>query len=424
MIFDVDSTSLSSNVAMAEGYDCSIGTALALIDSARNDYSMFEAMIGVEAKACQLENSGYTNESGEVMALQESAITGIFKKIGELLKKLAEKIKAIFHNFMSKINSLFLSDKQMVKKYEKEIYRKTNLGNLEIKWRNVLHDELDFYTKIDTAANEMSYNNIDKMASLYKKDSDKSERDKAIIDEYFSGYNLDEDDIHGSVIEYCLDDEEKCELKEVTSAREILSWLSDGFKKNIDKLQRENDKFVRKTDKAAKDFNKAGDNAIKAQKDKANAKDASDKDKEDFDNLTNKVNNAYSMVQSYQDVTIKINGACLEVVKIIYKYCKAAFMKMISANDKKLEESAVWADAIAEASANEVEDVLNAAISKEDLSETNNATKTLKGEGVSDDPNALVYADDPDYSKAKTSGTIDSNIVGKKESAYFSEMFY
>ena len=128
MIFNTDTTTLSSNVAMAEGYDCSTGTALALIDSARNDRAMFEAMLGIEAKACQLESAGYTNESGEMLALQEAAAGGILKKIADLFKKLAEKIKTIFHNFFSKINSLFLSDKQMVKKYEKEILRKTNLG--------------------------------------------------------------------------------------------------------------------------------------------------------------------------------------------------------------------------------------------------------------------------------------------------------
>ena len=110
MIFNTDTTTLSSNVAMAEGYDCSTGTALALIDSARNDRAMFEAMLGIEAKACQLESAGYTNESGEMLALQEAAAGGILKKIADLFKKLAEKIKTIFHNFFSKINSLFLSD--------------------------------------------------------------------------------------------------------------------------------------------------------------------------------------------------------------------------------------------------------------------------------------------------------------------------
>ena len=42
MIFNSNTTSLGTDhYAMAEGYDCSYGCALALIESARNEYKMF-----------------------------------------------------------------------------------------------------------------------------------------------------------------------------------------------------------------------------------------------------------------------------------------------------------------------------------------------------------------------------------------------
>ena len=408
MIFNTDTTLLSSNVAMAEGYDCSIGTALALIDSARNDGAMFEAMLGIEAKACQLESAGYTNESGEVIALQEGAVGGIFKKIAELFKKLAEKIKAIFHTFFSKINSLFMSDKQMVKKYEKEILRKTNLGKLEIKWRKLKNEPDIIIRQIDQA-----YKNA-------KWAEDREDREANMYDALGYGF-IDVDDVHTSFIEEHLEDEEKDEMREFgLSARGILSALNNNIPKQINKAQKDCDKLIREIEKEAKECNKKADEYAKSYRDQNANPGFTDKGMEDL-------NHKYDMAVVYQDCQTKINSAYMDVLKICYKQTKAAFMKMISANDKKLEESAIWDDAIAEAAENEVEDVLTAAISKEDLSETNNASMAVKDADVSDDPNKLVYSDDPDYKKATTDGSIDSCIAGRckcKESAFFGEMLY
>ena len=403
MIFNTDTTVLSSNVAMAEGYDCSIGTALALIDSARNDGAMFEAMLGIEAKACQLESAGYTNESGELVALQEAAAGGILKKIAELFKKLAEKIKSIFHTFFSKINSLFMSDKQMVKKYEKEILRKTNLGKLEIKWRRIKNEPDCIIRQVDQA-----YKNA-------KWSEDREDRESNMYDALGYGF-IDVDDVHGSYVEHHLDDEEKDELSAFKlTSRGILNSLSSDMPKMIKKAQTDCDKLINLINKEAKECNK-----------NANEYADTSKNKDYKETEMTELNHKYDMAVVYQDCQTKINGAYIDVLKIIYKQTKAAFMKMISANDKKLEESAIWDETIAEAAENEVEDVLTAAISKEDLSETNNASMAVKDADVSDDPNKLVYSDDPDYKRATTDGSIDSCIAGrckcKNEAAFFGEM--
>ena len=398
MIFNTDTTTLSSNVAMAEGYDCSTGTALALIDSARNDRAMFEAMLGIEAKACQLESAGYTNESGEMLALQEAAAGGILKKIADLFKKLAEKIKTIFHNFFSKINSLFLSDKQMVKKYEKEILRKTNLGKLQIKWRKPKKDipviNENVQDKYENA--EWAEDAEDRENNMYKA----------------LGYGfVDIDNVHDSYIEEYLEDEEKDEMSTFNiTARTILTDLKDNMPKKITKAKNTCDKLIRNIDKKAKELNKDANNAASLKKDTS---------KEQMDDL----NHAYTMAVVYQDCQMKINAAYIDVLKIQYKQTKAAFMKCISANDKKLEESAVWADAIAEAAEDEVTAVMQNAISKEEISDINNASSAVKDSDVSDDPNELVYSDDPDTTKVPTAGTKDANI-GTKEAAFFGQMLY
>ena len=399
MIFNTDTTTLSSNVAMAEGYDCSTGTALALIDSARNDRAMFEAMLGIEAKACQLESAGYTNESGEMLALQEAAAGGILKKIADLFKKLAEKIKTIFHNFFSKINSLFLSDKQMVKKYEKEILRKTNLSKLQIKWRKLKKDipviNENVQDKYESA--EWAEDAEDRENNMYKA----------------LGYGfVDIDNVHDSYIEEYLEDEEKDEMSTFNiTARTILADLKDNMPKKITKAKNTCDKLILNIDKKAKELNK-----------KANSYASTKTDPYKQDEMDN-LNKKYTMAVVYQDCQMKINAAYIDVLKIQYKQTKAAFMKCISANDKKLEESAVWADAIAEAAEDEVTDVLQNAISKEEISDINNASSAVKDSDVSDDPNELVYSDDPDTTKVPTAGTKDANI-GTKEAAFFGQMLY
>jgi hypothetical protein len=143
MIFNNNTTSLGGNIPMAEGYDCSYGTALALVESARNDYAMFRAMLNVESRELQIRNesAGYVTE-GEIMALTEATLGGIWNKIKELFSKLIAKIKAIFHTFLSKIDSLYKTDSQMVKKYKTEILRKGSIGNLEVKWRKVKESPL------------------------------------------------------------------------------------------------------------------------------------------------------------------------------------------------------------------------------------------------------------------------------------------
>ena len=78
MIFNSNTTSLGTDhYAMAEGYDCSYGCALALVESARNEYKMFRAMLDIDARELQIqrESGGYVAES-QVMILTESAISG------------------------------------------------------------------------------------------------------------------------------------------------------------------------------------------------------------------------------------------------------------------------------------------------------------------------------------------------------------
>ena len=403
MIFNSNTTSLGSSIPMAEGYDCSCGVAQALIESARNDYQMFRAMLDIDARELQIqrESSGVMRES-QINVLTEAALSGIWEKIKELFSKLVAKIKAIAHTFMSKINSLTMSDKQMVKKYEKELYRKSNLDNLEVKW-----------TQYDEA---ILFNGV----KAFNMDSDKDHHDSDIDKRHayyiptpgvdYSSYDEDMDSVYLKI------DNESGTLKDHgTNIRKICSDLSDynETKKNYDravkKLTKEAENFVKEADKKAKELAKEYTN------------DASKKgDMED-------ANKTYEMATAYQDVVLKNIGYITNALKAEYKCKKAAFMKAIAANDKKLEESAVYLDAVAEAAEQEVDDVINSALSKEELSKINNASLNVMDADVSDDADKLTYGPDKytdDIVSVKTAGTVDTEINSKEESAFFGKLFY
>lgn len=443
MIFNSNTTSLGTDhYAMAEGYDCSYGCALALVESARNEYKMFRAMLDIDARELQIqrESSGYVAES-QVMVLTESAISGIWNKIKELFKKLAEKLKAIFHTFMSKINGLYMKDKELVKKYSKELYRKSNIGKLEVKWIN--YDD-KFREAYKSAVNGIDLKSTGSASlSTFTADDTHKNKDSTTEKALFTGWDEDADNRHnyyisGNKISYDsfdsdMDDvyadggePDTKELNEIGGIRAIVQFMEKRsetlktLKKGTDDVIKYIDRLVKEADKNAGEVAKEeGKKSFDDTNDGKAAKASSDA-KIKF------ANQAHDMAIAYQDVLTKAVNWTLNADKKDYAQHKAAFMKAVAANNDKLAE-ATYLDAVAEAAEQEVEDVISSALSKEELSKINNASLNVMDSDVSDDPSKLTYGPDQytdNQSYVRTSGSIDTDINSKSESAYFSGLFY
>jgi hypothetical protein len=404
MIFDNNGTALGKSVIpMDEGYNRPYGTALALIEGARSDLAMFEAMLSVDARELGIKrgSTGYVAE-GELTSLSEAAVGGIWAKIKELFAKLVAKIKAIFHNFMSKINALALDDKQMVKKYEKELIRKANLDKLEVKWCKIKNNK----SLLDAETRTAEFAKLDTFLEKWHEET--SERVKEFL--LVGGNKVDEEDFDQEFHDAHFEDEEELKLSEIGGIRPIMSYLSD-FSKKSNTLNTTINKLTTALEKLVKE----ADRRLIAKKDEKNEQALTDARK------------VYEVAQAYQTAVLKENQAILDGVKVEYKQYKAAFMKAISANPDKLKESATYLNAVAEAAEQEVEDVISGALDGEELSKICNASKDVKDSDVSDDPDKLTYG--PNYytrngSYVPTDGTVDSDIVGKSEAAEFSKMFY
>lgn len=412
MIFSGNTTALgASTIPMAEGYDCSYGASLALVESARNDLAMFKALVLADYKEMSIyrESTGAIQE-GEISALHEAVGSGIFKKIADLFRKLIGKIKGIFHNLFARLNGLIMKDKALVKKYEKELGRKSNLDNLEVKWRKIKDKKLLVTEKESSDELNKSHKGIFEGADGWNED--RSERIKK-----YTGYD-DLNDYYDYLIEECLEDEDVVKLNEIGGWRKIANWLKTFNASNIEK-------FVKNTstslEKIVKEYD---DRAKKAASESIN-------NSEDPDKITasDNANHAYDMALAFQDVMMTETRARVDATKIVYKQHKAAFMKAVTVNEKKLEESSIYAEAVAEAAEQEVDDVISSALSNEEISDLSAASVDVKDGDVKDDPDALTYG--PNYytknaSMNGSNGSINARIGGGKveESAYFGKLFY
>lgn len=407
MIFSGNTTALgATTIPMAEGYDCSYGASLALVEAARNDLAMFQALVHADYKEMSIcKESTDVVQEGEISALHEAVGGGIFKKIAELFRKLVAKIKAIFHNFMAKINGFVMKDKDLVKKYQGELVRKNNLDKLEVKWRKRKSGSSTKYDLFDVAesfgkAEGWAEDSWDRVKHYLDKDVDS-------VDEFVK-----------ETIDATLEDEDTVKLGEIGGWRAVASFISDYASKSKT-MQSNINKVTTALEKLVKDYDKAASNAAGE-----SVKDINNKDKADAVGVANK---EYDMAQAYQTAELAKIQACTKISTIEYKQNKAAFMKAVAANEKKLEESAVLLDAIAEAAEDEVDNVINSALSDEEISDLSAASTNVIDGDVSKDPDALTYG--PDCYTANASmddaeGCIDTEINSKEESAYFGKLFY
>lgn len=422
MIFDANRTSLGSSIPMAEGYDGTVGVAQALIESARNDYAMFRAMLDADARELSLRKSGYVAES-EILALQEATSGSIWKKIAELFNKLIAKIKGIFANFLAKFRGLYMKDKQLVKTYADQIMRKSNIGKMEIKWRKTKDTNIKnlIATKLEPSS---EVNSLMGSVTVDKWNEDTDERWKKVTQ---ANSKIGKECSDAAEVKEALEDKiweddspNKYEFEDIFSGARELVVAFDGFGKLISDYEKSVKKTTSELDKKVKEYNKLANDAAKA------FKDADDATKDQKEQESTKANRTYDMAVVVNDVMLTVYDFYIEAAKEMYKQTKAVFMKAVTVNNDKLAESSIYAQAVAEAAEQEVEDVISGALDadgKEMLASTSIASQDLNpGDGYELGYDPSNYSDNivtPDKAGYK-----DATTVGTEESSIFSSLLY
>ncbi len=395
MIFDINKTSLGSDVAVIEGYDYNTGFAQMMIESAQNDLAMFKSMLNIDAREIAMRKSGTVNES-ELSALNEAAAKGILEKIADMLQAFASKLKGIFEKFVDKLMTIAASDAGLVKKYKKKVLDKgAILNEMKIKWRGVKNDA-QIFRAIDH----------DIMDVLL--DPDNYDDDEATIFNNVSGYKKDEFNKEYAKTFFTDDEAKEIKFSEAgVKMEDIINWI-EKYGDNLKAYKDASTKLCKSIQDEAK---KLKGEAKKA--DEANAEEA------------NKKYKVAKAVQEYINRECKIS---MDVIKEIHKQYRSVFAKAITFNGKNEED----AQKVSEAAEEEVEDVIAGAIDTVDaLDDISIATYDVKDDDVSDDPNKLVYDKVDTYTsqeEPEKDGEVDidinAKIGGKSEAAFFGELLY
>ena len=417
MIFESNTTMLGTlDIPMAEGYDCSTGIARALIESAKNDMAMFRAMLEVDQREAIInrQTNGFVNES-EIMALREAAGTGIWQKIKDLFTALIAKLKSIWNNFIAKLTGLMAKDATLVKKYKQQVLSKgAKLDRMQCKYSRF---RSGFTLEFDILEPEQF--SLNDFAGLYDKEESKMLNNiyKRLYEGITSAENSKE--FEDEIRELVLEDEETGDFKDYGISMVTIINFLETYDKNINKLKSSIKKSENNLGKIVREAERKVSTVTKGTKDD-NGK--TQVDATAIDDATK----TYQVALKYQEAYLVMNRASINIITYVHKTVKAIFMKAVTINEKKLEESSIYADAIAEAAATEVETVIKGAIASEEFSKFNNASTYVKDGDVTDDYNALTYGPDcytPSKSCVPTSGTVDSDINGKiggkSEAAYF-----
>lgn len=254
-VYSLNRTNLSyydeSEIVADESYNGVAGCYQAMIDMEANNHAIFEETIQRDFLEASYIHEGKDEE--EIYALQEASVAGIFDRIKAFIKKVWEKIKGIFKNFIAKIHTTIGRDnKALLKKYQKEILKKDK-SKIKYKWCNPTGKlEGDLQKAIEGHKLKPIAQNVLKNVSDYKKSTTEFKKIKDAMDDgdYYDNvlksilpeldeYKNMEKDIH----ELCFDSAESEEG--VSSAR-----LSAVFK------DMEGDKTVTNIEKAQKETNK------------------------------------------------------------------------------------------------------------------------------------------------------------------------
>lgn len=128
------------DVVANESYAGGIGAQQILIENAENDMNMFNAILSQDINEAVGIKEGTLLES-EREVLMEGTLSGIRDKILAGLKKVWEKIKGLFANFIKRFNTIIIRDnKSLVNKYRSQFLTK-DVSKMKYKMYDKVHDQ-------------------------------------------------------------------------------------------------------------------------------------------------------------------------------------------------------------------------------------------------------------------------------------------
>lgn len=338
-----------------------------------------EAVYNKTMKEIGIAELRYFEENGQEVIYEAVDIKAVFNKIKMFFKKLIDKVKAIFHTFIAKLTSKVSSDKDFVRKYEKEFSRKWNdvKGDFEFKGYTftIKNDmtpsgNLDISADIKNIGSDYATDSLDALNVDTKKAADVKtaltnlKEHKEEIEEKARSYVLNKFKTATSTNNsYSI--AESLDAKDFSTALFELYRNGESSKDNIEKNKLDTANILTElksskdsktaAEKMTKAVTKTIDDAIKKLENNEKAllntfkpidPNASEDDKTAHNEKTEKNSALISfateeagILRSTREYTVQAMGACLQALKDRSSQYKAIMVKVISGSKKMREES-------------------------------------------------------------------------------------
>lgn len=331
-----------------------------------------EAIYNRSMKEVGIAELRYFEENGQEVIYEAVDVKAIFGKIKMFFKKLIDKVKAIFHTFIAKLSSMVQSDKDFVKKYEREFARKWNDVKEDFEFKGYKYTIKDDITDFDKRDGELS-EELNKRLTTKNNNPSKSDLDD--INNFIKQMKDDREDdlektrarVFGIIAAHTssnnsnipnITETSKMDSKEFSEELFKLWRNGETSKENIEKKDidggvatitselRSAEKTKKASEKMIKNITKSIENDIKEldKKERELLKEIPNKDKNDI--ITNYTAACISMCseeaslnKSEKEYFVQAGGAFLQALKDKSRQYKAIMVKVISGSKKMQRES-------------------------------------------------------------------------------------
>lgn len=350
MLFDTSISESATVIADVEPskYEANLEGALMCVYENECNYNALMKAAGLS------ELKYYKETAGDLFLNEAGAFGGFLSKAKEFFKKVIEKIKALFKKFFMTINKFFMSDKEWVKKYEKDILRVTSIKDFEFKGYKFNKANLDscditgrFNNAIDQALKglngvtlkDVSHSDVQ---SVYKDEDEVDDKIESLRGSIVNQSSADEAEFRDYLKEYFYGDTEKDVLDDSDiSLRQQLQYIKDTKEstKSAEKVQKA-------LDKKFKDIFKAFDEKIKefGKFDDAESKDTTNTISKSKNDAIKACNQYTKILKSLSNDSTVMSGMLCQALKDRNRQAKAICIKAVSYGAKHKNESAMVTD--------------------------------------------------------------------------------
>jgi hypothetical protein len=309
MIFNEMNTSKGSyGAAVQESqYDLGIGGALMHVYENECNYNAL-------MKAVALSEMKYYNATGGDLFVQEAgAFKGFIEKAKAFFHKVIEKIKSIGKKFVAKINQYTMSDKDFVKKYQKDLLS-----------RDLKDFEFDGYAFPNISSNKYNLSVEKAYDGISEDGSDDSDRLNEIIEEnrgrIVGGSAMTESEFRTELHDKLYGDKDSIKVNirsEIGIISETSKLIKESNKAEKDAVDGIN-KFIKLLDQSATRISK--DISLKA----------SDEENKTNSNLVRYENNTITVAKSLSNDFTVFYGALVKALADRNRQAKAICVKALS----------------------------------------------------------------------------------------------